>query len=251
MHCPPSDVAVVTLLPEAHPILRTPSSVVHPHRPLLAEMEPEIFRYHLVLLGDTGVGKTSLAELFTLDIYGEVIMDEPRYSPTFHRQLVVDNQTYILELIEVPSQQAHTPGGKVEEWMQKGQGIALIYSIASRTSFAHTETLADTVLKVTKRVGGVHGPPMILLGNKQDIGAFAREVSEEEGTLLARRIGCPFLEVSGKTGQDVYRAFTTLVREIRAREVAAGDDSAIEKEQQKQKDGKWKKRLGRGKCVVL
>ncbi|KAJ7159282.1 ras protein [Mycena crocata] len=217
-------------------------------------MEPKMSYYHIVLLGDTGVGKTCVAEQFTDPSGGYFkFLEEPQHvSDPLRRQFVVDNRMYFIELIEVSTHEAQTPGAEVEERMEQGQGFVLLYSITSRASFAQIESLHATVLRLAKHASasGIPEPPMILIANKLDK-TDSREVSEEEGTLLARTIGCPFLEVSSKTGQNVDRTFSTLVRSIRAREVAADEASAQGNEQQKQKDGKRKKRLGGGKCVAM
>jgi GTPase KRas protein len=54
----------------------------------------------------------------------------------------------------------------------------------------------------------------ILVGNQSDK-AYEREVSKEEGLALARSIGCPFMETSAKTAQNVNQLFTSLVRALR------------------------------------
>ncbi|KAJ7707046.1 ras protein [Mycena olivaceomarginata] len=57
---------------------------------------------------------------------------------------------------------------------------------------------------------------IILVGNKCDLPASKREVSEEEGGALARQWACEFIETSAKTAHNVERAFTTLIRALRA-----------------------------------
>jgi GTPase KRas protein len=56
----------------------------------------------------------------------------------------------------------------------------------------------------------------MLVGNKCDLLASKREVSEEEGMTLARQWGCEFIEMSAKTGQNVELGFMTLIRALRA-----------------------------------
>jgi GTPase KRas protein len=59
------------------------------------------------------------------------------------------------------------------------------------------------------------GPPIFLLvGNKADA-EYEREVLKEEGVALAQQFGCEFIEVSAKTGQNVERAFASVLRALR------------------------------------
>ncbi|KAJ7678357.1 small GTPase superfamily, partial [Mycena rosella] len=94
--------------------------------------------------------------------------------------------------------------------IRAGQGFFLIYSITSRSSFNRLEELWQSVQRIKGET-----TPLMLLGNKCDFGASDRAVSTEEGVALARQFGCPFLEVSAKTGMNVDRAFSDLVRLLR------------------------------------
>jgi len=57
-------------------------------------------------------------------------------------------------------------------------------------------------------------PIFMLVGNKCDK-SYDREVSREEGMEMARTFDCDFLETSAKTGVNVERLFTLLVRKLR------------------------------------
>jgi GTPase KRas protein len=57
-------------------------------------------------------------------------------------------------------------------------------------------------------------PILALVGNKADK-PHEREVLKAEGVALARQFGCEFFEVSAKTGQNVERAFTSVLRALR------------------------------------
>ena len=57
-------------------------------------------------------------------------------------------------------------------------------------------------------------PVFILVGNNCH-NAYAREVSKEEGYVLAHRYGCEFFEASAVTAQNVERVFANLIRLLR------------------------------------
>ena len=59
-----------------------------------------------------------------------------------------------------------------------------------------------------------HRVPIVIVGNKKDL-YHAREVSTDDGKLLAARTGCDFFETSAKSNSNVESAFKSLVRQIK------------------------------------
>ena len=62
-------------------------------------------------------------------------------------------------------------------------------------------------------MGGSYAPVM-LVGNKSDR-VTEREVSTQEGSVLAKEIGCDFVEASAKQCINVEKAFYQVVRSLR------------------------------------
>lgn len=58
---------------------------------------------------------------------------------------------------------------------------------------------------------------IIIIANKSDLDS-TREVSVEEGTKLARRLGVPIFEVSAKTRTNLVQAFNSIVKECSKRD---------------------------------
>ncbi|CAE1321158.1 unnamed protein product [Acanthosepion pharaonis] len=67
----------------------------------------------------------------------------------------------------------------------------LVYSVTSRTSF-------DILLEIRRKIEDVKKVahvPVIVVGNKADM-AHVRQVTQDQGRLLAIDFGCPFMERS-------------------------------------------------------
>ncbi|KAF9571635.1 hypothetical protein BGW38_008598 [Lunasporangiospora selenospora] len=77
--------------------------------------------------------------------------------------------------------------------------------------------------------------PFILVGNKADLGQL-RKVNYDEAAAKAADWGCPYIETSAKTRQNVDAVYTDLMRKIQQR-----------KESAKERERKSKK----GKCLIL
>lgn len=56
--------------------------------------------------------------------------------------------------------------------------------------------------------------PIVVVGNKRDL-YNNREVSTDEGRMLAQRHGCDFYETSAKQNANVEAAFKSIVRSIK------------------------------------
>ncbi|KAJ7777073.1 ras protein [Mycena metata] len=154
-------------------------------------------QWRIVLLGERDAGKTELAVQTSYD---------PTIEDAYRKQFIVDNRMCFVELIDTAGQDEYTT--LQEQWIREGQGFALVYSIASRSTFDRLEVFYQSM----QRLKG--NPVFMLVGNKCDK-TSEREVSKDEGAALARQFGCEFIETSAKTAQNVERAFTNLVRELR------------------------------------
>lgn len=93
--------------------------------------------------------------------------------------------------------------------MGEAEGFVLVYSITDRDSF-------EKVKKLRERVAMVQNDtvPIILVGNKADL-EHERRVPTNEGQELATSFGCPFIEVSAKTGLRIEALFETIVVNVR------------------------------------
>jgi GTPase KRas protein len=104
-----------------------------------------------------------------------------------------------------------------DQWIRDGKGFILVYSISSQASFARIEKFHCQIQRVkeSSQSGPAPGPaPVMLVGNKYDR-VTEREVSTQEGSALAKELGCDFVEASTKNGVNVEMAFYDVVRQLR------------------------------------
>jgi GTPase KRas protein len=95
---------------------------------------------------------------------------------------------------------------------RNGEAFLLMYSVSSRASFDRLAEFRERAVRGKPTI-----PPMIVVGNQCDRRKSEREVSTEEGAARAAQLGCPFIETSAKTGENVERAVVDLVRDLRER----------------------------------
>ena len=85
-----------------------------------------------------------------------------------------------------------------------GQGLILVYSVTSRSSFNFLEDIHQSVRRPKQ-----DNPIFILVGNQCDK-TKERQVSKADGAALARQYGCDFIETSAKTNQNLERLFINI-----------------------------------------
>lgn len=162
--------------------------------------------YKIVILGDGGVGKSALVIQFVYHRFLDY--HDPTIEDSYQKQARIDGEPAMLDILDTAGQPEFNT--MREQYMRKGEGFILCYSITDRRSF-------DAILTYKKLINQVRcrdNIPVILVANKCDLHE-KRKVSPEEGVSLAQQLKCSFYEASAVTRQYVDDIFLTLVREIR------------------------------------
>lgn len=164
---------------------------------------------------------------------------DPTIEDSYRKQVVIDNQSCMLEVLDTAGQEEYT--SLRDQWIRDGEGFVLVYSITSRTSFSHIKdyfkqiqrvressqspsgaTYPGTSVPITASSASNSGSvPIMLVGNKNDR-VTEREVSIQEGSALAKELGCEFVESSAKTCANVEKAFYDVVRQLRRQRHQSG-----------------------------
>ena len=165
------------------------------------------FQIKLVLIGDSGVGKTNFIFQFT----------EGRFSSIHVTTVGFD---YKSKIIKLPSSKKNV---KLQIWdtagqerymainkslFQKVQGIILMYDLTNRDSFEHVTNWLNLVKQ------NASSKAIILVANKLDLENEKRIVSKEEGEIIADNNNILFFEGSGSSGENVDKIFITIAEEI-------------------------------------
>ncbi|OJD20525.1 hypothetical protein ACJ73_08141 [Blastomyces percursus] len=184
--------------------------------------------YKLVVLGDGGVGKTALTIQLCLNHFVETY--DPTIEDSYRKQVVIDQQACMLEVLDTAGQEEYT--ALRDQWIRDGEGFVLVYSITSRSSFTRIQKFHHQIQLVKESASSgsptgasylgspISSPPpgmkvpVMLVGNKSDK-AIERAVSSQEGSALAKELGCDFVEASAKNCINVEKAFYDVVRLLR------------------------------------
>jgi len=161
--------------------------------------------YKLVVLGSGGVGKSALTVQFVQGIFVEKY--DPTIEDSYRKQIEIDGGQCMLEILDTAGTEQFT--AMRDLYMKNGQGFVLVYSIIAQSTFNDLPDLREQILRVKDK----DEVPMVLVGNKCDLND-QRVISTEQGTDLAKKFGCAFLEASAKTRVNVEQIFHDLIRQI-------------------------------------
>ncbi|XP_015243521.1 PREDICTED: GTP-binding protein REM 1 isoform X2 [Cyprinodon variegatus] len=166
--------------------------------------------YRVVLLGDHGVGKTSLAGIFA----GITEKDEHPGGDIYERTMTVDGEETTLILMDTWESDKLKKGDPAchDDCLKVGSAYVIVYSVTDRSSFDSAAELRITL----RRARQAENLPIILVGNKSDL-VRAREVAVEEGRACAVVFDCKFIETSASLQHNVSELFEGVVRQIRLR----------------------------------
>ena len=168
--------------------------------------EPHDHVIKLLLVGDSGVGKSSLLVRFTDDVFED---QSPTIGVDFKlKYLNARGKRLKLTVWDTAGQERFRT--LTSSYYRGAQGIVFVYDITKRESF---ENVSEIWAKEVDLYATVEDCVKIVIGNKSDKEA-ERAVSKDEAREFARENGCLFLECSAKTKAFVQEAFEELVRGV-------------------------------------
>ncbi|KAH0590134.1 GTPase Ypt2 [Termitomyces sp. 'cryptogamus'] len=161
------------------------------------------FLIKLLLIGDSGVGKSCLLLRFCDDAW----------TPSFITTIGIDFKIRTIELDgkRIKLQIWDTAGQErfrtiTTAYYRGAMGILLVYDVTSENSFNNIRTWHANIEQHASE-----GVNKILIGNKSDW-TDKKIVTEEQGRELAAELGIKFMETSAKANDGVEEAFFTLAR---------------------------------------
>jgi Ras-related protein Rab-1A len=172
------------------------------------------YLFKLVLIGDSGVGKSCLLLRFADDNFTDSYISTIGVDFRF-RTVTIDKKTVKLQIWDTAGQERFRT--ITSAYYRGADGIIMVYDVTSPESFDHVEEWLSEVDRYANE-----NTAKLLVGNKADL-IEEKQVSEETAQRFADKLGISFLETSAKTATNVDAAFLTMAKElIKNREKAGG-----------------------------
>ena len=160
--------------------------------------------FKLLIIGESGVGKTCLLLRFTDDSFTANHLTT--IGIDFKIKIInLENKLIKLQIWDTAGQERFRTITKT--YYKGAHGIILTYDVTDETSFKNIKNWIKQIEQNAQNT-----VCKVLVGNKCD--KPDRKVSEEQGKALAQEYGMPFFETSAKSNQNVTETFTFLTREI-------------------------------------
>ena len=161
--------------------------------------------YKVILVGDSGVGKTCLLSMYVKGIIEQTI-------PT----IAVEFCTKEIELYDgtkIKVQLWDTAGEErfkslAMTYYRKAYGILLLFDVTKKSSFIACKNYLEEV-----RINSDKKCVIYLVGNKIDL-ADEREITKEEAENFAKKENIKYIETSAVKNMKVNEAFTSLLNNI-------------------------------------
>ena len=168
----------------------------------------QLFVAHIITLGDTQVGKSSLMFQYTDKMFSQEYLTTIGVDLKYKELKLKNGEIIKVKIYDTAGQERFI--SIASNYLKKANGILLVYDITNESSY---DNISNWLEQINSKSDNER--PIILIGNKSDM-VNERVISKEKGEELAKNCcgGIKFYETSCKTGDNVDKAFDDLVYQI-------------------------------------
>ena len=153
----------------------------------------------IILLGESGVGKTSIINAFNNEIFNDN-RESTASCSQITKQIEIKNKKYSLDIWDTAGQEKYRSLNTI--FIKDAKIIILVYDISSKNSFSQLNYWYDFIHEKMNFQNIMLG----IIGNKSDL-FLQEEVTEEEGRGYATKCGAYFSLVSVIKTQSLINSY--------------------------------------------
>ncbi|OWF43537.1 ras-related protein Rab-1A [Mizuhopecten yessoensis] len=175
----------------------------------MSTMNPEYdYLFKLLLIGDSGVGKSCLLLRFADDTYTESYISTIGVDFKI-RTIELDGKTIKLQIWDTAGQERFRT--ITSSYYRGAHGIIVVYDVTDQESFNNVKQWLHEIDRYASE-----NVNKLLVGNKSDL-ETKKVVDYTTAKEYADQLRIPFLETSAKNATNVEQAFMTMAAEIKNR----------------------------------
>ncbi|ORZ13511.1 GTP-binding protein ypt1 [Absidia repens] len=172
-------------------------------------MNPEYdYLFKLLLIGDSGVGKSCLLLRFADDTYTESYISTIGVDFKI-RTIELEGKTVKLQIWDTAGQERFRT--ITSSYYRGAHGIIVVYDVTDQDSFNNVKQWLSEIERYA-----AEGVNKLLVGNKSDL-VDKKVVDTDQAKELADSLTIPLLETSAKDATNVEQAFLTMAKQIKDR----------------------------------
>jgi len=169
------------------------------------DYEQEDYKIKIIVVGDSGVGKTNLINRFASDKFDT--NSKATIGVEFvYKTLKINKEVIKVEVWDTAGQERYR--AITSSYYKGAKGAIIVYDITNEDSFNNVESWMN---EVTKK--GKTDMQFLLVGNKKDL-VNDRKVTEQKGIDKAKELNMNLFEASALEKTNVNEAFNYLMKEI-------------------------------------
>ena len=165
----------------------------------------EDLKIKLVVIGDSGVGKTNLIKRFITNTFNDKTRSTVGVE-FISKTYKINGKIFKIEIWDTAGQERYKSITAV--YYKGAKGALVVYDTTSKDSFDNIDKWMGEVKEKT-----TNDLKLMIIGNKIDL-KEDREVTTEQAMEKAKSFGIPLMETSALDATNVKEAFFDLLREI-------------------------------------
>lgn len=158
-------------------------------------------RNKIVMLGDSGVGKTALVSQWVHGKYQDG--QRPTIGAAYSKaKYIFNGEEHKIQVWDTAGEERYRSMAPI--YAQGAFGALIVFDLTNRHSLEH-------IREWMKCLEGNGDIPIVIAGNKCDL-EDGREVDMDEAMAQMEELGLEYYETSAKTGKSVDEAFQSLIQ---------------------------------------
>ena len=170
-----------------------------------ASLMKEQYKFKIVIVGDSGVGKTNLVKRFLQNSFS-LNTQATVGCEFFSNNYYINDKLFKIEIWDTAGQERYK--SITSAYYKGASGAILVYDVSNKTSFNNVDRWYQEIKECSSE-----NIQIVMIGNKTDL-TDDRVISKEKSISKASELNIPVMETSALSATNVKEAFYLMIKEI-------------------------------------